>query len=120
MIKGDILEQVTRAYWNAYRDGFLSVGGDKSYPTWDEFSEIKAKDETRRCMRHALEVLKSLPDGAFSDDLEKDTIKRLKMERGSFDAVMRRILGDKPLRRKRSEKLQAEIQAEALNAGLQK
>ena len=120
MVKGDVVEQVSRAYWNAYRDGFLSVGGDKSYPTWDEYNETRAKDETRRCMRHALEVLKTLPDGAFSDDLEKDTIKRLKMERGSFDKVMGRILGDKPLRRKKSERLQAEIQAAALNQGLAK
>lgn len=116
MVKGDLLEQVCRAYWNAYRDGFLSVGGDKSYPTWDEFNEARAKDETRRCMRHALEVLKTLPDEAFTDDLEKDTIKRLKMERGSFDKVMGRILSGKPLRRKKSERLQSELQAEALNA----
>jgi hypothetical protein len=118
MNKGDILEQCCRAYWNEYRNGFLSIGGDKSYPTWDEFTEQRAKDETRRCMRHALEVLKALPDGAFSDDLEKDTVKRLKMERGSFDKVMARVLSDKPLRRKRSERLQAEITAEALNKGL--
>ncbi len=115
MIKGDIVEQVTRAYWNAYRDGFLSVGGDKSYPTWDEFSEQRAKEETRRCMRHALEVLKTLPDGAFTDDLENDSVKRLKMERGSFDKVIGRILSDKPMRRKKAERLQAELQADALN-----
>lgn len=115
MVKGDIIEQACRAYWNAYRDGFLSVGGDKSYPTWDEFTEAKSKDETRRCMRHAFEVLKSLPDSAFSDDLEKDTSKRLKMERGSFDKVLSRAFGDKPMRRKSFERTQAELQAAALN-----
>ena len=115
MIKGDIVEQLCRGYWNAYRDGFLSVGGDKSYPTWDEFNEARAKDETRRCMRLAVEVLKDLPDSAFSDDPAKDDPKRIKMEKGSYAKLFKRVFSGKPLSRKRAGKLQAEIQAEALN-----
>lgn len=112
----DILELICERYWNAYRDGFVSIGGSASYPTWVEFSEAAAKDETRRCMRHALEVLKELPDSAFTDDLGNDTQSHIKMERGSHNKVMARILSGKPLSRKKAAKmLQAELQAESLN-----
>lgn len=88
-----VAERMARAWWNAYRDGFLAVGGDRSYPTWDEFSEARAKAETVRCMRHAAEVLREfIPD---------------------FDT----LFDGKPMRRKKAEKLQAELQAEALNMG---
>ena len=86
------IERMCREYWNAYRAGFLSVGGDKSYPKWDEFTEQRAKDETRRCMRHAVETLRE----TWGDD---------------FDT----LFPDKPMRRKASERLQAELTAEALN-----
>lgn len=50
------LERLCEAYWNAFRDGFLRVGG-KDYPLWVQgHPEVKA--ETMRCMRHAMETLK--------------------------------------------------------------
>lgn len=50
------LERICEAYWNAFRDGFLRVGG-KGYPLWNQgHPEVKA--ETMRCMRHAMETLK--------------------------------------------------------------
>lgn len=116
-LKGDAIEQMCRNYWNAYRDGFLSVGGSAEYPTWDEFSEAKAKDETRRCMRHAVEALLDLPDSVFTDDPAKKAHAR--MEKGSFKALHARMFPDKALRRKTFERTQAELQAEALNAGAQ-
>ena len=50
------LERVCEAYWEAFRDGFLRVGG-KDYPHWSQgHAEVKA--ETMRCMRHAMEVIR--------------------------------------------------------------
>lgn len=94
MKRNDLIEQMCRAYWNSFRDGFVSIGGDPSYPMWDEFAEPKAKDETRRCMRHAVEELNGKIDN-FAD-----------------------LFPHKPMRRKGFEKMQAEIQAEALNKEL--
>ena len=89
------IEAMCKAFWNAYRDGFLSVGGSKDYPTWDEFAEAKAKDETRRCMRHAVEELNGRVTH-FTD-----------------------LFPDKPVRRKTFERTQAEVQAESLNLAVQ-
>lgn len=91
MKRNDLIEEMCRRYWNAYRDGFLSVGGSADYPTWDEFREAKAKDETRRCMRHAVQALIEKHDGVAE------------------------FFPGKPLRRKTFERTQAEVQAEALN-----
>ncbi len=117
--RGDALEAMVRAYWNAYREGVMAVGGPgtAAYPTWDEFSEIRAKNETRRCMRYAIEALNDLPDSAFIDKPAKtaDDKKHVTMERGSLSAVLGRAFPEKPMRRKAHEKLQAEIAAEHLN-----
>ena len=98
------------------RNGFIETGGTPEYPTWDEFSEAKAKDETRRCMRHAVDVLLTLPDSYFTADQTKKAHAR--MEKGSFKALHARMFPDKAMRRKGFEKMQAEIQAEALNRSI--
>lgn len=53
------LERMCEAYWNAFRDGFLRVGGDPKYPTWAQ-SNDPVKQETMRCMRHAVETLEGV------------------------------------------------------------
>lgn len=115
-IKGDAIEQMCREYWNAFRDGHLAVGGDPLYPTWDDFSEELAKDETRRCMRYAVEALLSLPDSAFTDSEPKTDQAHVKMERGSFAKVFARVFPDKPERRKKRAKLSTEKRMAAQNA----
>lgn len=53
------LEQMARAYWMAFRDGYIKVGGNpKDYPTWEQ-SRDPVKQETIRCLRHAVETLKA-------------------------------------------------------------
>lgn len=55
-----MLEALCEGYWNAFRDGYIAVGGDPaSYPVWKN-SRDPVKQETRRCMRHAVEQLKEL------------------------------------------------------------
>lgn len=117
VIRGDVLEEMCKRYWDAYRDGHIAVGGDPSYPTWDQFAEAKAKDETRRCMRHAVEALLDLPDTAFTADAKQKA--HVRMERGAFKALHERVFPEKPMRRKGYEKMQSEAIAEALNKGLQ-
>lgn len=107
-IVGDAIEQMCRAYWNAFRDGHLAVGGDPLYPTWDEFSEPAAKDETRRCMRHAVEALRALPAASFTDKNPKSDKAHVDMERGSFGKVLDRTFPGKPERRKKRAKLSSE------------
>jgi hypothetical protein len=107
--RGDAIEIMCRAYWDSYRAGFLEVGGDTSYPTWDQFAEERAKAETRRCMRHAVEALLELPVQSFGPKANQ------KMEQGSFKALHARLFPNKPMRRKNSERSQTELQAEALN-----
>ncbi len=112
MKKSDAIEAMARAYWNAYRDGFLAVGGTADYPTWDTFAEERSKAETRRCMRHAVEALLDLPLSVYG------TKSNQKLEQGSFKALHARMFPEKPMRRTKFERMQAEIQAEALNAGM--
>lgn len=117
-LKGDMIEALCRGYWNAFRAGHLAVGGDKLYPSWDETGHQRAKDETRRCMRWAVEALTDLPDAAFGDPTDK---KHIAMERGAFNKVLGTIFPDKPRRRsKKSELLSTEIMQEVQNAKLRK
>ncbi len=52
------LERMAARYWNAFREGFATAGGNAlDYPTWDK-SNDPVKEETLRCMRHAVEELK--------------------------------------------------------------
>ncbi len=59
------LERIAEAYWNAFRDGFVRVGGDpREYPLWSQ-SNDPVKTETLRCLRHAVETLKT-PDSRIA------------------------------------------------------
>jgi len=50
-----MIERMAEAYWNAFRDGYIAVGGrPETYPTWQQ-SRDPQKDETIRCLRHAVE-----------------------------------------------------------------
>ncbi len=77
------LESMAQAYWNAFRDGFVRVGGDpREYPLWTQ-SNDEVKTETLRCLRHAVETLKlewdTGPrsfDHMFPEPLAKRSIKR--------------------------------------------
>ena len=53
------VEKLAQGYWDAFREGFMRVGG-KDYPKW-RGSRDPIKDETLRCMRHAAESLR-VPD----------------------------------------------------------
>lgn len=56
------IERMAAAYWNAFREGYIAVGGNPaSYPTWEQ-SRDPVKNETLRCMRHAVEeIINSAP-----------------------------------------------------------
>lgn len=83
------LEAMCARYWNSFRDGFIAVGGDpKAYPDWKN-SRDPVKRETMRCMRHAVEALRSISgDGWPLDDFARvfpDEPERRKLKRGSND-----------------------------------
>lgn len=51
-------EVLAAAYWDAFRDGYVAVGGKADeYPTWEGFRAVPEKAETMRCLRHAIEAL---------------------------------------------------------------
>jgi hypothetical protein len=53
----DVVELMCERYWNAFRAGYCAVGGrPEEYPTWKKSTD-PVKEETRRCMRHAVEAL---------------------------------------------------------------
>ncbi len=56
------LDDMAEAYWNAFREGFVRVGGDpKQYPTWRQARGINrdaVRNETLRCLRQAVEELR--------------------------------------------------------------
>jgi len=65
------LDLMAEAYWNAFRTGHMSVGGDRSYPTWKQASPA-VKNETLRCLRFAVEQMRDLVptfDEAFPEPL---------------------------------------------------
>lgn len=72
---------MAKAYWEAFRAGYASVGG-KGYPAWDKSADpIKA--ETIRCMRHAVEALiEVFPElaVAFPDPPQPRSVPRLKTD----------------------------------------
>lgn len=62
-----MIEKMAEAYWNAFRDGFITVGGNaKDYPKWAGSSD-PIKNETLRCLRHAVEVLKPVWGKPFEE-----------------------------------------------------
>lgn len=107
--RGDAIEMMCQSYWNAYRDGMCALGVT-DYPTWDSFTEAKAKAEVRRCMRHAVDALLTLPASVYGN------AKNAKMEKGAYEALHARMFPDKPTTRKALERSHAEAQAEAMNA----
>lgn len=60
----DTIERMCERYWNAYRDGIVKAGL-RDYPKWKESTD-PVKEETRRCMRHAVEMLKPELGEAFA------------------------------------------------------
>lgn len=104
------IEKFCAAYWNEFRNGFLKVGGDPSYPLWKE-SNDPVKEETMRCMRHALETLKKLPLSNFVDDDvapdQRDSVA--KMNRGKFIAILERAFPDRPKPRQQKHMLASEV-----------
>ena len=56
-LKGTPVEDMAEAYWNAFRDGFIRVGGTQKYPLWSQ-SHDPIKEETMRCMLHAVQMLR--------------------------------------------------------------
>jgi len=79
------LEKVSEAYWNAFRDGFGQIGGPVwDYPKWSG-SRDPIKNETMRCMRHAVEALREVwgkPfDEVFPDSPVKRSLKATKTDR---------------------------------------
>src|SRR5689334_7819098 len=53
----DVVELMCERYWDAFRAGYCAVGGrPEDYPTWKKATD-PVKEETRRCMRHAVEAL---------------------------------------------------------------
>lgn len=70
------LDAVCAAYWEAFRQGYFRVGGrPEDYPAWDKAPKA-IREETMRCMRHAVEPLKEhftpgLWDEVFPERLAK-------------------------------------------------
>lgn len=104
------LEKFAQSYWDAFRIGFLKVGGSADYPKWTE-SNDPVKEETMRCMRHAMETLKKLPLSHFvDDDVAEDQQQAVaKMNRGKFIAVLDRAFPDKPLARQQKHVTASEV-----------
>lgn len=63
------LERVCAAYADAFRDGFMRVGGGKDYPLWSQYHP-DTRAETMRCMRHAMEMLRARPETDGIDDVQ--------------------------------------------------
>lgn len=89
------IEKFCAAYWDAFRAGFLKVGGDPSYPLWKE-SNDPVKIETMRCVRHAMETLKKIK---FESEQEKAV----------FIAVLEREFPDKPQSRNQKHVTASEV-----------
>ena len=82
-----MLEQLAEAYWNAFRDGFMRVGGTKDYPKWGQ-SDDPVKAETLRCLRHAVECLRpEIGDEAF-DKLFPEPLQKRSGKMTLTDAVL--------------------------------
>lgn len=88
------LEQVCEKYANAFKQGFDRVVGraDAVYPSWGQYSDA-IKEETMRCMRHALEEIRDLiPD---FDKHFPEKLEHRKHPREEQDALMAKQLGGK-------------------------
>lgn len=73
------LERCCQAYCDAFRDGFIRVGGGKDYPLWSQYHP-ETKAETMRCMAYAMAVVKKeladpLLDALFPEPLTKRSTK---------------------------------------------
>ncbi len=92
---GDIrmtpLERLAETYWNAFRDGYARVGGDpREYPTW-AMSNDPVKQETLRCLRHAVETLRpTLGDSQMQVLFPQPLTKRSIRKSANDDAMARK------------------------------
>lgn len=89
------------AYWEAFRNGFLRMGG-KDYPHWTDSRDEPGKEETKRIMRHALETMHQPTKDmvyagveATGGDLGPDQVKTIWL------AMFEASLPDTPKERKR-------------------
>ncbi len=93
----DLIEKLASGYWDAFRNGFLSVGGDRNYPTWAE-SNDPVKVETMRCLRQALEGIRDEWDSKTFDQAFPDSpLRRRDIPETATEARLIRTLGKKPL-----------------------
>jgi hypothetical protein len=91
----DMTERMAEKFWNAFRDGYIAAArqsGAKGtdYPTWKQ-SNDPVKDETRRCMRHAVEELKTLYPNTFATTFPGKPERR-KLKMSANDAMLRTSL----------------------------
>jgi len=75
-----MIEEMCERYWNAYREGVLAAAAQSGligtqYPTWAQ-SRDPVKDETRRCMRHAAEALRTVYPASFDATFPSKPAKR--------------------------------------------
>lgn len=91
----DLIDKLAERYWNAFRDGFLSVGGDRSYPTWAE-SNDPVKTETMRCLRQAVELLRDdWGNKTFDEAFPDAPLRRRDIAETATEARLVRTLGRK-------------------------
>lgn len=87
----DVVELMCERYWDAFRTGYCAVGGrPEDYPTWKQATD-PVKEETRRCMRHAVEALAGTvvqPDALTSFFPGKPTTRSLRQIRNDAEFVV--------------------------------
>lgn len=89
------LDDMAEAYWNAFRDGFVRVGGDpKQYPTWRQGKDPNTQavqSETLRCMRFAAEALRDVWGQPFDDVFPDKTARRSSARTINDDSMAERL-----------------------------
>lgn len=73
-----MLDDIASAYWDAFRQGYFKVGGrPEEYPEWKS-APLAVKEETLRCLRHAVEPLKV----HFTEELWSEVFPEGVVQRG--------------------------------------
>ncbi|MND96690.1 hypothetical protein D3C80_889920 [compost metagenome] len=89
------IDGMAETYWNAFRDGFVRVGGDpKQYPTWRQGKDPNTRavqSETTRCMRHAVEALRDVWGQPFDEVFPDAPVKRSSARTVNDDAMAERV-----------------------------
>lgn len=103
-----MIERLGESYWNAFRAGYIAVGGNPAaYPTWQQSTD-PVKNETLRCLRHAVEELISPPIDAIQE--ADKWLKGRRMDEGdearyallshSFNVMHATMFPDPPVERR--------------------